>query len=416
MTAILPEHEAGRCMKCGFCMSSCPVYAIDHIESHVARGRNVLVLLGAQGDIIRNEAYRQSLSYCLVCGRCQATCPAKISSADITVQARSQMAHEAGLTGIQRFVYRGILKHRSRMAILLGLMARIPGMSTKEGRPLRHLADAAALFSRGLSVPRLSKPFLGQRIARRTVPPPGVKIRGTVAVFPGCAFEFFFADAGKDIVATLAQAGFEVIYSSELTCCGLAIYCSGDDETARLMAQTNMDALGSFDRIITGCATCSSALKKYGSWFCEEDPRHVQAVTFSRKVQDFSEFLVQEGFQPQPASQPDLVTYHDPCHLRWHQGVTAPPRKLLTSLERMMFVEMEGADACCGLGGAFGMYHRDISLAIQVKKIDAIRKTRARIVATSCPGCMIQLMDGCRRHHLPVTVLHISQVLQGRTG
>ena len=30
-------------MKCGFCMSTCPVYGIDQLETHVARGRNMLI-------------------------------------------------------------------------------------------------------------------------------------------------------------------------------------------------------------------------------------------------------------------------------------------------------------------------------------------------------------------------------------
>jgi Fe-S oxidoreductase len=38
--------DASLCMKCGFCMSNCPVYTVDHIESHVARGRNMLIKQG----------------------------------------------------------------------------------------------------------------------------------------------------------------------------------------------------------------------------------------------------------------------------------------------------------------------------------------------------------------------------------
>ena len=43
MTKSVSTFDANSCMKCGFCMSNCPVYAVDHIESHVARGRNILV-------------------------------------------------------------------------------------------------------------------------------------------------------------------------------------------------------------------------------------------------------------------------------------------------------------------------------------------------------------------------------------
>ena len=191
MTVPSPVDEASRCMKCGFCMSACPVYNSDHIESHVARGRNMLVQFAENGDIAVDEAYRKNLSYCLLCGRCQATCPAKVSSSTITAQARAQVAAQQGLSRTQRLVYRGILKNRSRVARLLGMAARLPGMSNRQGKPLRHLADFANFFTRGLAVPRPASPFLGKRVAERTQPPEGVAMRGRVAVFPGCAYEFF---------------------------------------------------------------------------------------------------------------------------------------------------------------------------------------------------------------------------------
>jgi glycolate oxidase iron-sulfur subunit len=72
---------------------------------------------------------------------------------------------------------------------------------------------------------------------------------------------------------------------------------------------------------------------------------------------------------------------------------------------------MENADACCGLGGSFGIAHRDISSAIQAKKIEAIQKTGADAVVTSCPGCLMYLAHGIRRHNLCVKILHIAELV-----
>ena len=417
MTGAVPIDEPARCMKCGFCMSTCPVYAVDHIESHVARGRNRLILSAENEEIPLENSYRESLSYCLLCGRCETVCPAKISSTSITVKARAHVVKKKGLTWAQRLIFRGIIKHRPVMAKVLGLFALLPGFSIKEGKPLRHLADMASVLSRGLAIPRLSSPFLSRRIAPRTLPPEGVLPRGEVAVFPGCVFEFFFAGIGKDIVSALSGAGFEVVYPSGLTCCGLAVQSAGDLDTAGEMARRNIDVLSHFDHIVTGCATCGSTLKNYGNLLPQDDPWRSKAQDVSSKVEDFSEFLVGQGFKPQsvPASL-NTVTYHDPCHLRWHQGINKSPRQLLAAMEGVDFIEMEGADSCCGLGGAFGITHREESLAIQAGKMQSIKKTNAEAVVTSCPGCLIQLMDGIRRHRLPVKVLHISQLICGQTG
>jgi glycolate oxidase iron-sulfur subunit len=413
MSQVTSVDDASRCMKCGFCMTSCPVYNVDHIESHVARGRNVLIRWANENGIPVDGDYGERLSYCLLCSRCEAVCPANVPSAAITVAARTNWVGQKGLSWLQRFVYRGILKRRPLMAKLLGLAARIPGVSVKDGKPLRHLADSVSIFTRGLSIPKLSRPFLSDRLPSRISPPKGVRVRGQVAFFPGCAFEFFFADVGERIALALAEAGFEVVYPQGLTCCGLAVRSAGDLTTAQLMAKHNIEILSQFDHIVTGCATCSSALKDYGKWFPDNDEWQLRASNLSAKVSDLSEFLVREGFQPQP-TEPVTVTYHDPCHLKWHQSIKDEPRRLLDSIEGVKYIEMDGADECCGLGGAFGITHRDISLAIQAKKMESIKKTGAQIVVTSCPGCLIQLRDGARRHGLPVEVMHISQLIRGR--
>jgi glycolate oxidase iron-sulfur subunit len=182
------------------------------------------------------------------------------------------------------------------------------------------------------------------------------------------------------------------------------------------MARRNIDVLSRFDHIVTGCATCGSALKNYENWLPRDDPWRSKAHDVSRNVEDFSEFLVGQGFKPRAVTaSPTRVTYHDPCHLRWHRGIQESPRQLLTAVEGVEFIEMEGADSCCGLGGSFGITHREESLAIQAGKMQSIKKTNAGTVVTACPGCLIQLMDGSRRHRLPVKVIHISQLICGQT-
>jgi glycolate oxidase iron-sulfur subunit len=178
------------------------------------------------------------------------------------------------------------------------------------------------------------------------------------------------------------------------------------------MARANIAALEGFDHIITGCATCSTALKNYRHWIPQGDPLHAKAAAVSEKTWDFSDFLDHHGVTPAPRrNRPLKVTYHDPCHLKWHQGIVEAPRRLLSQMKGIDYIEMAGADACCGLGGAFGLYHRDTSLAIQKKKMAAIAETGADVVVTSCPGCLIQLMDGVRRYNLNMEVMHIGQLL-----
>jgi glycolate oxidase iron-sulfur subunit len=398
------------CMKCGFCMSGCPVYNIDKTESHVARGRNVLIQMSKDNCIDLDESYKSALYYCLLCGRCEAVCPAKVSSSAITLNARREFTEKKGLPFLQRLIFRGFIRHRSFLARLGKLISLIPGISQRQGEPIRHFPDIISAILHGISVPRFSVPFLTQRI-KEIQHTKREESKGRLAFFSGCIFEFIFADTGMDMIKLLETAGYDVSHPDQ-TCCGLPAYASGDADTAKAMALRNIESLSGYDYIVTGCASCGSTLKSYVNWFDDEETKQ-KAYELSKKVKDLSEFLVQQDFKPElPAGSTVKVTYHDPCHLRWKQGINAEPREILKNIPGVEFIEMEGADDCCGLGGSFRLSHPDASVAIQSKKIESIRKTGADIVATSCPGCMIQLMDGLRRNDLPIKVMHIGQLIK----
>ncbi len=88
-----------------------------------------------------------------------------------------------------------------------------------------------------------------------------------------------------------------------------------------------------------------------------------------------------------------VVTYHHPCHLNRGQGVRWQPEKILDLLPAYRYVRMEGADVCCGGGGAFTFTHSKASEKIAAKKADSIAAVEPDVVATACPVCRIQLMD-----------------------
>ena len=74
-------------------------------------------------------------------------------------------------------------------------------------------------------------------------------------------------------------------------------------------------------------------------------------------------------------------------------GVSAEPRALIAANPRYRLVEMDGADSCCGSGGSFTLQHYDLSKRIGKRKRDNIVATGAKVAATSCPACMLQIGD-----------------------
>jgi glycolate oxidase iron-sulfur subunit len=135
----------------------------------------------------------------------------------------------------------------------------------------------------------------------------------------------------------------------------------------------------------------------------------------AKKTVDASQLLRQLGLDPSETGAGDAlrVTYHDPCHLRT-RGVVKQPRELLKGTPGVELIEMEGADKCCGLGGTFNVYHYDSSMDINNGKSAAIEATGAQVVATGCPGCMMQLSDGLKQHDSGIEVIHTLQLLARR--
>ena len=60
--------------------------------------------------------------------------------------------------------------------------------------------------------------------------------------------------------------------------------------------------------------------------------------------------------------------------------------------------------------------HNDISMKILERKMANVGRTQAQILASECPGCLIQLSLGAARSGLPVRVLSVSQLLLAAYG
>ncbi len=102
------------------------------------------------------------------------------------------------------------------------------------------------------------------------------------------------------------------------------------------------------------------------------------AAEFSSKVKDISEFLATTRLASRlqvPLNK--RVGYDDPCHLIHGQRVKAEPRQLLKAIPGIQFVEVEGADQCCGSAGIYNIVQNDLSMAILDAKMEQIRKAGA---------------------------------------
>ena len=110
------------------------------------------------------------------------------------------------------------------------------------------------------------------------------------------------------------------------------------------------------------------------------------------------------------------VTYQDSCHLTHGQKLPLPPRRLLGLVPGLELKEMPFADHCCGSAGIYNVQHTGMSMALLEKKMGNVNGTRAEIIASANPGCLLQLQAGVRMHGSGQRVLHVMEVLDEAYG
>lgn len=403
------RKQLRECVKCGTCRAHCPVFKQVQSEAVVARGKVSLAEALLEGKIDLDRRLISDISQCLACGRCVKNCPNKVPTDEIILALRRRIGREKGLTlfgrGVSTVLQRPWLMNLlTRLGRLFSplVFRRVPKSS---GLRLRF---PSPYISRDRTIPEIAP-----RAFRQSHPEfiAGDKDKPLVTFFTGCMINYILPEIGEAVLTALQSLGMNILIPRDQGCCGLPALCAGDGAGAARLADRNLEALTAHraDVIVTACASCHGGLTKH---FRELGPEH---AGLADKVMDIHAFLVQQGFDTKLAQLPrrndaQPVAYHVPCHLR-DNGLKEPPRALLAAAPSVRLVDMKHAGACCGLGGTFSVYHYDISKKLGALKAEGIRDSGAKVVATACPGCIMQLQDTINHAGLPQKVCHVLELV-----
>ena len=76
------------------------------------------------------------------------------------------------------------------------------------------------------------------------------------------------------------------------------------------------------------------------------------------------------------------------------------------------YVEMSESDVCCGSAGSYNLTQPEMAGRLRRRKIGHILESRADIVVTSNPGCLLQMKAGLESAKNRATqVMHIADFL-----
>jgi glycolate oxidase iron-sulfur subunit len=417
--------KTNQCVQCGYCLPVCPTYLSMGKETHSPRGRINLVKMVGEGRITDLTVLEEPINLCLGCRACETACPTGVEYGSILEAARAALVKRKTLPLPVKLVKKAMFKKVFPSKSIMNFAGNSYWLYEKTGmqKVLRktnslkmlpfHLGEFEAIMPKAVSP------------AKRSQLDTYVKAKGnrkyTVAFFTGCIMDTMFRKINELSVQLLAEAGCDVYVVEKETCCGALHAHSGEMDEAKDLAKRNISAFENVnaDYIVNNSGGCGAMLYEYGHLLQDQPKWAERAAVFSSKSKDISEILVLCGGLQNLKKKPnDRVTYQRSCHMTNVQKVTKEPVELLKSIPDLEFVEMKDANMCCGSAGIYNIVNYDESMKILDEKMKHMKETKASVIITTNPGCLIQMKMGIERENLSSSVraLHLIEYLAEAAG
>jgi glycolate oxidase iron-sulfur subunit len=444
-----------QCMHCGMCLPTCPTYMETKLERNSPRGRIALMRAIADGQLEAKKAFADEMYFCLGCLACETACPAGVDYTQLFEMARAEAERSPEeQTPLRKFTRRFLLgvifRHQWNLRFVgralwiyqatgLQSVVRRSGVLRLLPPPLRMLEAKTPTIQRYFSpelIPEVaaavpSGGLVGDRnreSSRENAPSPshggrrlpdevGAK-NYRVGLLTGCVQDLIYSDVNRDTADVLRANGCTVVTPPAQGCCGSLHAHNGEYEMAKGYARRLLDHfdLNHLDAIITNAAGCGSHLKHFDRLLRDEPAYAQKAAQWSEKVKDISEWLVEIDFRAPtvsavvPRGGPGLaktrVTYHDACHLCHGQKITVQPREILKKIPGLEVKPLTESMWCCGSAGIYNLIQPEMADKLLQRKLDHIAATGAQVVATSNPGCLLQITSGLAARGVKVECVH----------
>lgn len=407
------------CVHCGFCLSTCPSYRVIGKEMDSPRGRIYLMDAINNGEAPLAEPTTQHFDSCLGCLACVTTCPSGVQYDKLISATRHQVERNQprGLPDrIIRALIFNLFPYPRRLRPFLAPLY----LYQKLG--LQKLVRSTGLLKQ--IFPRLAAmdsilPQITLKSFQDNFPdviPAQGETRYRVGVILGCVQRLFFSPVNEATVRVLTANGCEVVIPKTQGCCAALPEHQGQTEQAKALARQMIDSFEGtgVDYVIINAAGCGHTLKEYGH-ILEDDPAYRQkAQYFAGKVRDVQQFLAEVGLTAKLSpltDKPLTMVYQDACHLLHGQKISLQPRQLLRKIPGVTLREPIDAALCCGSAGVYNMLQPEVADELGQQKVENLLNTGAELIASSNPGCSLQIKKHLNLQEKEMLLMHPMELL-----
>ena len=347
---IPPEYETElyRCVRCGFCTPTCPIYEAKGTESWNCRGRIIIEKELSLGTLnVTNDVFYR-LYTCTLCKICETNCPAKIQVTTIQEHVREQLVKQ-GLGPLTAH-------HEIKENILNS--GNIAGNSKPQFET--HI-----------------EPYIDK-----------IPDDSTNLLFSGCVGTFNYPNITVNAIKLLQHAkyDFTMIKTGE-TCCSGFLKVVGFASEFEEIAKRNINIFEEkgINHVLSACPMC------YGSFQNEYSNISHKTLKAQHLVQVLEDLLDNNKFKFRKTIT-RKVLFYDGCHLGRYNHQYNAPRKILENIPGIELVELPRSrdqTPCCG--GTIRNPYIELRDHLSDNIINQALKAGADIVVPACPTCFHNL-------------------------
>ncbi len=347
---FIQDCHLNLCIQCGTCTGGCPV-----------RFRSPLNMrrLVRETSITDNPAAllkRPELWACTTCSTCSLRCPAGVKNVEMIMGMRNLLARQGEIPSTVREALESTFLH---------------------GNPWGRFRDRREDWAKDLGVK-----VLGEE-------------KSETLFYVGCtpSYDPRVQTISKALVKVFQKSGVDFgILGKKETCCGNEIRRMGEETLFKKLTKDNLALFKKHElkKIITISPHCYNAFKN------EYPETGIEVQHYTQVIVD----LLETG-RLTPSKRLEITaTYQDPCFLGKQNKIFEEPRKILSSIPGLNYIEMDRSrerSLCCEGGGgrmwAEGGTEGSRNGEIRIKDAKALG---ANLIATACPFCLLTLEDAAK--------------------
>jgi glycolate oxidase iron-sulfur subunit len=201
----------------------------------------------------------------------------------------------------------------------------------------------------------------------------------------------------------LQRLGYRVNSPAPHNCCGALHQHNGAPETARQLADANLQAFsGDNNPVLVTASGCTAHLLGYKTLYTDK-----LTTAFADRVSDIMHFLAESGCADMQFRKPQhKVAVYMPCTHRNSLKQQQDVMDVLKWIPGLEPVVINPDGGCCGAAGSYMLSQPELSERLCNTVVERILESGAGLLLTTNIGCSIQLQAALKQRAAAIEVLH----------